>query len=200
MPLTLSAIDTGLDSSGFASKTILQTSYGFNITAGSQTFGTRSAFGHVPGRLTCLIRPHEIGNKITLEAHLYWGGWQGANQSGAYDCAANFRFMKRVNNGRWSFAGSYGGDPVPGTSGTYGVGTGAYRYNWVADSSNATSMFDEMMVQDTVTEIGLHEYAVMWACGYEANSRTLLWNRNYNTGNSYNPFHTCTIVATEVKA
>jgi hypothetical protein len=193
MSLTITAKDKGLASNGFASGSILQTSWGFNSVNASQVFSTRSSYGHVPGKLLCSITPQEIGNKVTLEAHLYWGGWQGT------DIAAMFRFYKRVNGGTWVSAGTYSSNPIPTSSANHGVGTGEYIYRRGGSDSNSSAKSDSMMLQDTVTSTLRHEYAVFWGCGYEAGSRTILWNRANNYGNSYNPIHTCTIVATEIK-
>jgi len=193
MSIIISAGNPGL-SNGHPSGTVLQCAWGFNTVNGSATFGTRSIFGHVPGKLFCEIKPLAVNNKIVIDAHLFWGGWQGT------DIAVNFRVMKRVNGSRWTFAGMYGGDPVPGTSGTYGVATGEYIYRRGSGDSNSSSKSDNLQVEDTVTSTDIHQYAIMWACAYDANSRTLLWNRANNYGNSYNPHHTCTIVATEYQA
>lgn len=193
MPLTISAGDTGLASNSFPTGSVLQTSWGFNTVTATQIFGQRSSYGHVPGELTCSIKPQQVGNKVILEAHLFWGGWQST------DIAIGFRFYKRVGGGRWEKAGNYYSDPYPGTTGTHGVATGSYIYRRDGTSSNSATMSDHMQLQDTVTSTLMHEYAVFWGCLYEAGSRTLMWNRGNNYGNTYNPVHTCCILATEVK-
>ena len=190
--ITITAKDRGLPSNAYASGSILQTAWGYNTVNAGQVFSNRSAFGHVPGKLMCELTPQQVGNKITLEAHLFWGGWNGT------DVAANFRFFKRIKGGTWISAGVYSSNPIPNSSANFGVGTGEYIYRR-GSGSNGTAKTDDMMLQDTVTSTERHEYAVFWACGYEAGSRTLLWNRASNYGNSYNPIHTCTIVATEIK-
>lgn len=193
MAITIRARDKGLSSTGFSTGSILQSSWGYNTTTATQVFPWRSSYGHVPGKLICGLTPQEVGNKVILEAHLFWGGWQST------DIAVGFRFYKRIAGGPWQTAGVYYSEPYPGTTGTHGVGTGEYIYRRDGGSSNSSTKSDHMQVQDTVTSTKPHEYAVFWGCLYEAGSRTIMWNRGNNYGNSYNPVHTCTIVATEVK-
>lgn len=194
MAITISAGNKGLPSNGYATGAILQTSFGFNAVTAQALFGYRSAYGHVPGKLQCSLTPQQVGNKVILETHVKWGGWY------ASDVAIGFRFYKRIAGGSWQTAGTYYSEPIPGTTGTHGVGTGEYIYRRDGGSSNSGSKSDEMMVMDTVTSTLPHEYAVFWGCLYESGgSRTIYWNRDNNYSNSYNPIHTCCIVATEIK-
>lgn len=201
MTVTIRARNTGLPSGGMFPGGIIQVSSGFNTTSSSAVFTRRNGWSHVPGRLQCALRPEAIGNKVHLEAKLQWGGYQGTNESGGYDMAVGFRFFKRVNGSGWYSAGNILLTPQPGTNVETRVGTGTYRYAWDLNTTNGNAWGDWMQYTDTVSETGLHEYCVFWSCLYEGSAaRTILWNRSYNTGNSYNPTNTCCIVATEIKA
>ena len=181
------------------SLTPIATAVGFNTTPSYAVFQNRNGWSHVPGKLQCTLRPDRIGNKVHLEAKIVWGGAQGANESGGYDMAVGFRFFKRVNGAGWYSCGNFTHDAYPGTSTQTQVGCGTYRYNWDANSSNATSWGDWLQYTDTVEDLAVHEYAVFWTCLYDGgSSRTILWNRTHNMGNSYNPVTTCCIVATEI--
>jgi hypothetical protein len=131
---------------------------------------------------------------VIVQAHFAWGGWVTTT-----DVSAIFRLYKSTNGGSsWAAAGTYSNTVAPGSSANSGVATGCYKYN--QGDTNSSFDSDDILIYDTVGSTASTIYALWWACGYEANSRTIYWNRSVNTGNSYNPTHTCTIVATEIKA
>lgn len=193
MPIVLTGSDTGLPQSAYASGSILKAAVGYNYTTASRVFTSRSTYEAVPGGLTCTITPSAVGNIMVINAHIAWGGWYGTT-----DVAANFKIYKNINGAGWQPCGNYSSTVASGSSSTQGVATGCYKYN--QGDSNSSFDSDDILIHEVVTSTDPTVYAVWWACGYEANSRTLYWNRSVNTGNSYNPTHTCTITAMEIKA
>jgi hypothetical protein len=194
MPITITAQNTGLPASAFPSKAVIQTAYGYNVTSGTRVFPTRSTYEPVPGNLQCTITPTTVGNTMIINAHLAWGGWNNTSN----DLSALFRVFKSINGGAFVSAGVYSNDVPPGASTNSGVATGVYKYNMGDTNSSWDS--DNILIHETITSTLPTVYAIYWACGYEAGSRTIYWNRSVNSGNSYNPTHTCTITATEVNA
>jgi hypothetical protein len=168
---------------------VVQSAINYSYATGSRTFPSRNVYEEVPGRLMVEIRPKEVGNIIIIKAHIMWGGWNGAT-----DVAANFRiFYSTDGNRSFSPFGTY----APHVVDAAGVATGAYFYS----QGNADSSYDsdDILISAPVKSTAPHTFAVWWACGYEASSRTLYWNRGVNTGQSYNPTHTCSIQAIEIK-
>ena len=192
MPLTITSNDTGFPLSAYPSGGVIQLAYGYNYTSASKVFSSRSTYEEVPGNLRCTITPKAVGNIMIINAHIAWGGW-----SGATDVGALFRVYKSINGGTFESCGNYSNTVPPGTGTNSGVATGVYKYNQGDNNSSFDS--DDILIHETVTSTLPTTYAIYWACGYEANSRTLYWNRSINSGNSYNPTHTCTITAMEVK-
>lgn len=195
MPIVITASDNGLPQSAFGSGSILKAAVGYNVTTATRVFPSRSTYEAVPGGLTCTITPSAVGNIMVINAHIAWGGWYGTNN---IDVSALFRIYKNVNNTGWVSCGNYSSTVANGSSSNSGVATGCYKYN--QGDTNSSFDSDDILIHEVVTSTDPTVYAVWWACGYEANSRTLYWNRSVNTGNSYNPTHTCTITAMEIKA
>jgi len=193
MPITITAQDTGLPLSAFPSRGVLQTAYGFNVTTATRVFPTRSTYEPVPGLLQCTLTPLAVGSVMIINAHIAWGGW-----TNAVDVSAIFRVFKSIGGGAFVSCGTYSNDVAPGSSANSGVATGCYKYN--KGDTNGSFDSDDILIYETVTSTLPTTYAIYWACGYEAGSRTIYWNRSINSGNSYNPTQTCTITATEIKA
>lgn len=193
MPLVITGSETGLPYTAFSSGSVLKAAVGYNYTTGTRVFTTRNTWEAVPGGLSCTITPSAVGNIMVISAHIAWGGWNGTT-----DAAANFRIYKNVNNTGWVSCGNYSSTAPNDSNSTTGVATGCYKYNM--GDSNGSFDSDDILIHEVVTSTDPTIYAVWWSCGYERNSRTLYWNRPVNTGNSYNPTHTCTISAMEIKA
>lgn len=194
MSLTIPSEASGFQHTSFVSGQPIQQAYGQNITNGTKVFTAWNTFEAVPGGLSCSITPKAVGNIMIIQAHLFWGG----SNFTSIDVAANFRVFKSINGGSFASCGTYSTDAGLGAQATIGVATGDYFYNW--GDSNGSALEDQILIYDTVTSTLPTVYAIYWACGYAPNSRTLYWNRTINTGNSYNPTHTCSITATEIKA
>jgi hypothetical protein len=197
MPIVLSSTAgrTGLSPDAFRSKAPLQMALGYNEWRGTRTFPARSQYEEVPGKLRAYIKPLAIGNTMMIRAHLNWGGWYGTN---SVDVGANFRVYKSYDDGfNWIAAGNYGTAASPAAA---NCATGYYRYN--LGNTDASCEDDQILISDTVTSLQPTIYAILWACSYEASTRTLYWNIPVNWGNAYNytSTHTCTIEVTEIKA
>lgn len=193
MPLVIESNAAGFQGTSYSSGQPIQVAYGQNTTNATKVFTAWNTFEAVPGGLSCTLTPKTAGNIVIIQAHLFWGG----SNYQSNDCAANFRVYKSVGGGAWTSAGTYATDAGLGAQAAIGVGTGIYMYNW--GDSNASALDDHLLVYDTVSSVAATTYAIWWACGYAPTSRTLYWNRTVNSGNSYNPFHTCSITATEIK-
>ena len=168
---------------------VVQSAIGYNFATGTRSFPSRNVYEHVPGILQVEMTPKEVGNIIIIKAHIAWGGWTSST-----DVAANFRlFYSTDGNRSFSPFGNY----APHVVEAAGVATGCYKYNQGNDNSSFDS--DDILFSAPVTSTAPHTFAVFWACGYEASTRTIYWNRSINTGNSYNPTHTCSIQAIEIK-
>jgi len=194
MALSITNDGNGIPYASYESKQPIQQAYGQNITNGTKVFTAWNTFEAVPGGLSCSITPKAVGNTMIIQAHLFWGG---SNYSST-DVAANFRVFKSINGGAFASCGTYATDAGLGAQATIGVATGHYMYNW--GDTNGSALDDHILIYDTVTSTLPTVYAIYWACGYAPSSRTIYWNRTINTGNSYNPTHTCSITATEIKA
>lgn len=187
-------------SNGFAGNqyngAVIQTAYAQNTTTGTKVFSSRSVYEEVPGTLRCSLTPKFAQSAFIIRVHLYWGGWNGST-----DVAPLFRVY-------WgNSAGSY---PYPvgplwndgqlsnNVSQTHGVNGGWYYYAFGDGNHSATT--DNILTIGTANNgtTSTKYFALMWACGYEASSRTLYWNRAINTGNAYNPIHNCTMTVSEV--
>ena len=180
----------------------LQSRFGLNTTASTRVFPSRSVFEEVPGSLRCTLTPYDKDNQVEVRCHLAWGGWTrtstGIGTFSGIDVSALFRIYKSINNGAsWTIHGQYSPSENTSISGSIGIATGCYKYN--QGDTNSSFDSDDILVVDSAGSTSPTIFALFWACGYEANSRTIYWNRSINTGNSYNPTHTCTIVATEIK-
>lgn len=168
---------------------VVQSNISYSFGTGSRTFPSRNIYEEVPGTLRVELTPDAIDNIVIIKAHIAWGGWQRTT-----DVAANFRIMYSTDGNRsWQPFGVY----APHVVDAAGVATGTYKYN----QGNTDSSFesDGILISDTVKSTARHTFSVFWACGYDASTRTLYWNRSINTGNSYNPTHTCSIQAIEIK-
>lgn len=193
MPLVIAPSATGYPIANYSTGQAVQVAYGENTTNSTKVFAAWNTFEAVPGNLQCTLTPRAVGNTVVIQAHLFWGGSQYTSN----DCAANFRVYKSVGGAAFVSAGTYATDAGLGAQATIGVGCGFYSYNW--GDTNGSSLPESLLVYDTVTSNATTIYAIYWACGYAPTSRTLYWNRTVNSGNSYNPFHTCSITATELK-
>lgn len=166
---------------------VVQSTISYSTAVGSRVFPSRNVYEEVPGFLRVELKPHEVGNIVIIKAHIAWGGW------GTTDVAANFRIMYSTDGNRtWNNFGVY----APHVVDAAGVATGTYKQK---GDSNSSFDADNILISAPVLSTAPHTFSVFWACGYEASSRTLYWNRGINTGNSYNPTHTCTIQAIEIK-
>jgi hypothetical protein len=175
---------------------VIQTAVGYNTTNSTKVFAARSTYEEVPGTLRCSLTPKFANSAFIVRVHLYWGGFTGGT-----DVATMFKI------GWGTAAGQYPmtlgplwneGQISENKSQTSGVNTGSYYYNF--GDGNHSACPDSILTignaynGDTSTK----HFALLWACGYEASSRTLYWNRTINTGNAYNPNHTCTMTVSEV--
>ena len=168
---------------------VVQSNISYSFGAGTRTFPSRNVYEEVPGTLRVEMTPKEVGNIVIIKAHIAWGGWLAST-----DVAANFRIMYSDDGNRsWKPFGVY----APHVVDAAGVATGCYKYNQGNDNSSFDS--DDILISSPVTSTSKHTFSVFWACGYDASTRTLYWNRSVNTGNSYNPTHTCSIQAIEIK-
>jgi hypothetical protein len=188
-----------IPNSAFISGAIVNSAVGYNVSTSSKVFASYNVYEEVPGNLRATITPKAVGNIMVLHAHLHWGGW-----TRTVDVGVNFRVRKSYDNGStWLEVGP---SQVSSTSFISGnaaghapaqVHTGCYKYN--KGDSNYSNEKDSLLVHDVVTNAVSTIYAVHWGCGYSP-SRTIYWNRGINFGsNLYNPAHTCTLTATEVK-
>lgn len=166
---------------------VVQSNISYSFGNGSRQFPSRNVYEEVPGNLRVEMTPKEVGNIVIIKAHLMWSGWTRTN-----DVAANFRIMYSTDGNRsWQPFGVY----APHVVDAAGVATGTYKYNQdSADSSDS----DDILISDAVKSTAPHTFALFWACGYDTN-RTLYWNRSANSGQAYNPTHTCSIQAIEIK-
>jgi hypothetical protein len=192
MSFTISSTSSGYAYSDMPTGSVIQSALGRNNTSSTRVFTQRSVWEEVPGTLRCVLQPKESGNTVVVRSHLFWGGW-----SGSTDVSALFRIFYTTNGSTWNPFGNYNSTINGATSSAQGTATG--RYNYAHGDNNASSWSDNILIHDTVSSTSVHTFAVFWACGYEANVRTLYWNRTINTGNSYNPSHFCSIQATEIK-
>lgn len=194
MSFVISSTSTGQNYSQMPNGSVLQSAVGRNDTKSTKVFTARSVWEEVPGTLRCTLTPKESGNIVVVRSHLFWGGWNNT-----VDVSAIFRIFSSTDNGStWNAFGNYQSTIVGATGSAQGVATGKYKY--AQGDNNASAMSDNILIHDTVSSTSPHIFAVFWACGYEANSRTLYWNRTINTGNAYNSRHFCSIQATEIKA
>ena len=194
MSFTISSTSSGQNYSQMPNGSVLQSAVGRNDTVSSKVFTARSVWEEVPGTLRCTLTPKESGNIVVVRSHLFWGGWAGTT-----DVSAIFRIFSSTDSGStWTAFGNYQSTIIGATGAAQGVATGKYKYS--QGDSNASAMSDNILIHGTVTSTSPTIFAVFWACGYEANTRTLYWNRTINTSNSYNPRHFCSIQATEIKA
>lgn len=168
---------------------VVKSAINYSYATGSRSFPSRNVYEEVPGSLMVEITPTEVGNIMIIKAHIAWGGWTRSN-----DVAANFRVYYSTDGNRsWAPFGVY----APHVVSAAGVATGTYKYNQGNNDSSLES--DGILISSPVTSTSPHTFAIWWACGYEASSRTLYWNRPIATGSSYNPTHTCSIQAIEIK-
>lgn len=180
--------------------TVLQVAYGENTTSSTKVFSSRSVYEHVPGYLYTSLTRKSTSSYFVARAHIHWGGFNAS-----IDVAPLFRVYygnnltdtNRVLGPLWQ-----SGRMASNTSVTHGVNAGHYRYG--KGDNNSSSEVDFVLTSGAVDTFLAYEglpiyFAVKWACGYEANSRTLYWNRSINSGNAYNPIHTCGFTITEVE-
>jgi hypothetical protein len=191
-----------IPNSAFISGAIVNSAVGYNVSISSKLFSSYNVYEEVPGQLRATITPKAVGNIMVLHAHLHWGGWYDRS---SVDVGVNFRVRKSYDNGStWVEVGpsqigtsSY----ITGSAAGYAPAachTGCYKYN--KGNANFSNEKDSLLVHDIVTNATSTIYAVHWGCGYAPTSRTIYWNRGVNFGsNLYNPTHTCTLTATEVK-
>ena len=176
---------------------VINVAYAYNTTTGSKVFASRSLYEDVPGTLKCSITPSSTKNSFIVRAHLYSGGWNGST-----DVAPLFRVYWGFDSTcpypfgpLWTEQAGYATRNYP-----HGVNAGQYRYGRGDNNSSAAS--DLILTAGSIpfpTAIpSTVHFAIKWACGYEAGSRTLYWNRAINTGNAYNPIHTCTMTVSEI--
>ena len=171
----------------------LQIAVGQNLTTGTKVFTSRNAYEEVPGNLRATLTASDPNNYIMIRAHIAWGGWGSAT-----DVAAGFRIYKSTNSGStWQRFGPHYPEVEGGSSIQHGVATGTYKYS--QGDTNSSFDSDDILIIDRAGSTSSTIYGVFWCCLYEANSRTLYWNRSINTGNAYNPVHTCTIAAYELR-
>jgi hypothetical protein len=180
----------------------VQTAVGRNTSTAAQVFAVRSQFEPVPGKLECTLTPTSANSIILVRAHIAWGGWTGRSST---DVGVGFRIYRSTKSAsgaqQWTPHGQYLTSNIPfltNNNSPLGVATGVYKYNQGDNNSSWGS--DHILIADRAYTTDSTTFAVWWCCLYEAGSRTLYWNRSINTGNSYNPTHTCTITATELKA
>lgn len=167
---------------------VVQSAISYSTGSGTRVFPSRNIYEEVPGTLRVELTPHEVGNIVIIKCHLMWGGWTRSN-----DVAANFRIMYSNDGNRsWQPFGVY----APHVVSAAGVATGTYKYN--QGDGNSSIDADDILISAPVTSTARHTFSVFWACGYDT-TRTLYWNRTINSGNSYNPTHTCSIQAIEIK-
>lgn len=175
---------------------VIQTVVGQNTTTGSKVFSSRSVYEEVPGQLRVAITPKFKNSIFIARVHLYWGGYNGST-----DVAPNFRVYWGTTAGVYPNALGplwYGGQIPENKSLPHGVHTGTYYYAF--GDSNASTVYDQILAIGSANDgtVNTKHFALQWACGYEASARTLYWNRGINTGNAYNPIHTCTMTVSEV--
>ena len=182
-----------------ADGTIVNVAHAVNTTTAAKVFTSRSIYEDVPGTLKCSITPKSAKNMFIVRAHLYSGGW-----TTALDVAPLFRVYWGFDSScpntfgpLWGDAAYYANLNLP-----HGVNAGTYKYG--KGDNNASSLPDLILTAgsipfNTSTTSPVY-FAIKWAAGYEANSRTLYWNRAINTSNAYNPIHTCTMTVSEVSA
>lgn len=168
---------------------VVQSAINYSTAVGSRVFPARNVYEETPAALRVEIKPKEVGNIIIIKAHFAWGGWNGTT-----DVAANFRIMYSTDGNRsWAPFGVY----APHVVDAAGVATGAYFYSQGNADSSMDS--DDILISAPVTSTAQHTFSIWWACGYDASTRTIYWNRGVNTGQSYNPTHTCSLQAIEIK-
>ena len=189
-----------IPNSAFISGAIVNSAIGYNVSTSTKSFASYNTFEEVPGTLRATITPKAVGNIMILHAHLNWGGWTRTQ-----DIGMNFRVRKSYDNGStWVEVGpSQNGTSsyITGNAGGYAPAaghTGSYKYS--KGDGNASTEKDSLLVHDIVTNLTSTIYAVHWGQGYAPGIRTAYWNRTINgIANGYQPVHTCTITATEVK-
>lgn len=171
----------------------IQIALGQNTSTGTKVFTSRNSYDEVPGTLRATLTPNDANNYIMIRAHIAWGGWASTT-----DVGAGFRIYKSIDNGSsWLRFGPHYPEVQSGTGQPQGVATGVYKYN--QGDTNSSFDSDDILIIDKAGSTSSTIFAVFWSCLYEANSRTLYWNRSINTGNAYNPIHTCTIAAYELR-
>lgn len=175
---------------------IIQTAYAQNTTTGSKVFASRSVYEEVPGTLRCQITPKYKNSAFIVRVHLYWGGWNTGT-----DVAPLFRVYWGTALGTYSYPVGplwNEGQLSNNVNQTHGVNGGWYYYGFGDNNHSATT--DNILTVGSANDGSTNTkyFALMWACGYEAGSRTLYWNRAINTGNAYNPIHNCTMTVSEV--
>ena len=186
----------------------IQTAVGLNTISATKVFTVRSDFEPVPGKLECTLTPTSANSIVLVKAHIAWGGWTRTNtavtSASGIDVGVGFRIYRSTNDNkgmqRWIPHGQYNTSNIPyltNNNSPLGIATGCYKYN--QGDTNGSFDSDDILIADRVNSTDPVTFAVWWACLYEAGSRTIYWNRSINTGNSYNPTHTCTITATELK-
>lgn len=167
---------------------VVQSAISYSTAVGTRVFPSRNVYEEVPGLLRVELTPNQVDNVVIIKCHIAWGGWTRST-----DVAANFRIRYSNDGNRtWNDFGVY----APHVVDAAGVATGTYKYNQGNNDGSMDS--DNILISGPVKSTAPHTFAVWWACGYDT-TRTLYWNRAINTGNSYNPTHTCSIQAIEIK-
>lgn len=175
---------------------ILQTVFSTNTTTGSKVFSSRSVYEEVPGTLRVSLTPKSRNSVYIVRAHLYWGGWNTGT-----DIAPLFRVYWGTSAGSYTrpLGPLYNEGQLPGDlSSPSGCNDGYYVYGF--GDNNCSAFPGHILTAGTANDSTLNQkhFALMWACGYEAGSRTLYWNRGIGTGNAYNPIHNCTLSVSEI--
>jgi len=175
---------------------VLQTAVATNNTPASKVFSSRSVYEEVPGTLRVSITPRSKYSVFVARAHIYWGGWNGST-----DVSPLFRIYWGSSLGSYTkpLGPFWGGGAVSGNANyPHGVNTGTYHYGFGDNNHSAQS--DQILTVGTANDgtSNTKYFALMWACGYEANTRTIYWNRSINTSNAYNPYHNCTLAISEI--
>jgi len=193
----LSISGSGRQSDNLGAGAPIQVAYSYNTTTGSKVFSSRSTYESVPGTLRCNLVRGNANSNFVVRAHLYWGGYNAS-----IDVAPLFRVFWGTTASTCDntlgplWQGGHNGSNVSVTS---GANAGYYRYG--RGDNNASTEVEYLLTAGGVPNVGSGAsiyFEVKWAAGYEAGSRTLYWNRGINTGNAYNPIHTCGMTVTEV--
>ena len=172
----------------------IQVAVGYQSASATRVFPSRSTYEEVPGGLRCTLTPTNANNQVVVKAHFAWGGWNTTTA----DVGAGFRILKKFGTSQtWINHGSYFPDIPTTVNVPSGVATGVYKY--AQGDTNSSFDSDDILIVGPAGSTQPITFALHWCCLYEAGSRTLYWNRSINSGNSYNPTHTCTITAMELK-